>query len=196
MEIARGAEAVIERHDGIIRKTRIKKSYRLKELDTNLRRSRTRREAKVLKKLATIGVAAPELISADSESVIDMAYIDGPKLRDVLEKKDLASVGRTLASMIATMHKNGIIHGDLTTSNIIEHRGYVFVDFGLSYFSEKDEDKAVDLHLLSQAVWSKHYTVAETFLDELMQEYARHDGGAQVLSRLEKVRARGRNKGK
>jgi len=96
------------------------------------------------------------------------------------------------------LHNEGIIHGDLTTSNMMVSEGEVFlIDFGLSFFSDKVEDKAVDLHLLRQAIESKHHTVYETAFAEVLKSYEENcENSKEVLKRFEIVESRGRNKAK
>ena len=149
--IAKGAEAELFLDGKIIVKNRIAKSYRIKDLDIFLRKSRTKREAKILSKL---NIAAPELIKV-SDSSIEMSYVEGEKVRDILDKN--LSICKEIGQKIAKLHNQGIIHGDLTTSNMIYNNEVYIIDFGLSFFSHKIEDKAVDLHLLRQALESKHY---------------------------------------
>ena len=43
------------------------------------------------------------------------------------------------------------------TNDMIYDKKIYLIDFGLSLYSNKPEDKAVDLHLLKQALESKHY---------------------------------------
>ena len=74
--------------DGNIIKDRVRKSYRIKEIDEKLRKSRTRREAKIFDKLAAIGFPAPRLIKSDGKEILEMGFIKGYKVRDILEKKD------------------------------------------------------------------------------------------------------------
>ena len=197
--IAQGAEAIIYLNKNII-KDRIKKSYRLKEIDEKLRKFRTKREAKVIEKLSAISFPAPRLIHSDSKEIIKMDYIKGDKLRDVLEKKDYVKLSKELGKKIAILHNNNIIHGDLTTSNMILNNinnEIFFIDFGLSFFSHKIEDKAVDLHLLKQALESKHYKIWEKCFDAAIKSYEKEsNNGKEVIARLEKVEARGRYKGK
>lgn len=195
-QISKGAEAIIYLDKDVI-KDRIKKSYRIKEIDEKLRKSRTKREAKVLENLSVINFPSPNLIYSDQKEIIKMEYIKGPKLRDVLEKKDYISLSKEVGKKIAIMHNNHIIHGDLTTSNMLLNKEIYFIDFGLSFFSYKIEDKAVDLHLLKQALESKHYRVWEKCFNAALKSYEKesHDG-KEVIARLEKVELRGRYKGK
>ena len=83
--IGSGAEAVIYLDSNVI-KRRIKKSYRIPEIDVRLRKSRTKREAKIIEKLKIIGFPAPRLIKTDEKEAIEMDFIDGKKLRDVFDK--------------------------------------------------------------------------------------------------------------
>jgi TP53 regulating kinase and related kinases len=208
-QIGHGAEAVIylskdKEGKDIVIKERIPKSYRLPEIDNDLRKSRTNREAKVIEAMP---VAAPKLYCVDNKAMkIEMEHIKGDKLSDVLEKKDYKKICKEIGKMVAEMHKKNIIHGDLTTSNMILAEGtktldgkekqkkdsIYFIDFGLSFFSTKDEDKAVDLHLLRQALESRHYTIFEESFKEVLLGY----GDKEVIKKLEEVEKRGRNKAK
>lgn len=194
-QISSGAEAIIFRDGDAIVKERVVKDYRLKQIDDSLRKFRTRREAKVLGKLNDLGVRVPKLISmCDKNMKINMEFVSGSKLRDVLTIEH----GHEIGKMLAFMHKNDIIHGDLTTSNMILRSGELyFIDFGLSAFSSKVEDKAVDLHLLSRALESKHNSIFEACFEAVLKGYSsNYTDFSPVLLRLEKVAGRGRNKGK
>jgi len=197
-EIAHGAEAVIYREKDRIVKSRISKSYRNKELDHLLRQFRTRREAKILQKLQGIDFPAPRLIAADDKDmIIAMDFINGDKLRDVLEKIDYARVCREIGIQLAVLHSNNIMHADLTTSNMIWYNNKVyFIDFGLSFFSTKIEDRAVDLHLIRHALESYHYKIWKKAFQNVLQGYRKYSKYKDVAERLEQVEARGRNKGK
>ena len=193
--IGKGAEAELYQDKDKVIKKRISKGYRIKELDNTLRKSRTRREAKVLQKLPK-EIPAPELIHMDDKNMdIDMTYVKGEKVRDILDNN--LSICKEIGEKIAIMHNAGIIHGDLTTSNMIFNNKVYFIDFGLSYFSEKIEDKAVDLHLMRQALESKHYKVYEKAFEQVLKGYKfKSNNFKAIIVRLEKVEARGRNKGK
>lgn len=197
-EIGRGAEAVIYFDKNVV-KDRIKKRYRIKEIDDKLRKSRTRREAKIFEKLAEIGFPAPKLINTNKTDLIEMGFINGSLLRDVLNKKNHKKLMRELGNKIATLHNNNIIHGDLTTSNFILGKGdnkIYFIDFGLSFFSNKVEDKAVDLHLLKQALESKHFQIWEKCFDAALDGYKKAKDYSEVLERFNRVETRGRYKRK
>ena len=193
--IGKGAEAELYLDKDKVIKKRISKRYRIKELDIPLRKFRTRREAKVIKKLPE-EIPAPELLKMDDKNMnLEMSFIKGDKVRDMLDNK--LNICKDIGEKIAIMHNFGIIHGDLTTSNMIYNKKVYFIDFGLSFFSYKIEDKAVDLHLLRQALESKHYKVFDKAFKLVLKGYKREsDNYDDIMNRLEKVEARGRNKGK
>ncbi len=195
--IAQGAEAKLYLVENRIVKDRIKKDYRIAELDDKLRKSRTKREAKVISKLHAINFPAPRLIECDDKEIISMEYIDGPKLRDILDTSHYVQICEEVGKKVAIIHNNTIIHGDLTTSNMVFKDEVYFIDFGLSFFSHKVEDKAVDLHLLKQALESKHYKVWEKCFDAVLHGYRKEAKDAElVLDRLNQVEERGRYKQK
>ena len=198
-----GAEAVVYADESrkIVVKERQPKKYRVKELDDKLRLHRMRREAKVIAALRQLKIPVPELIRTDEKTTtLTMQLVEGKKVRDALGKSNYAGICAQIGKSVGTMHTNDMVHGDLTTSNMIlnERDGKVyFVDFGLSLFSNKDEDKAVDLHLFRQALSSSHHEIAQDCFEAAMAAYKNYNKGWQVvLKRLEKVEERGRNKHK
>ncbi len=178
-------------------KERLCKSYRLPEIDGKLRKARTRREAKVITKLAEAGVPGPQLKAMNDEAMlISMNFIDGPKLRDVLHEQPEA-YSKEVGRKIGLMHKADIIHADLTTSNMLVPDEIHFIDFGLSFFSAKIEDKAVDLHLLNRALESKHHDIHSQCFQAAVAGYQETNPQAEeILKRLEQVEQRGRHKTK
>ncbi len=196
-KLAQGAEAVIHTDGATVSKYRTEKRYRHKAIDKALRQFRTRREAKILQKLEQIKFPAPRLIHVDDEKKeIHMQHIHGRKVKDVLHE-DHVLYAREIGKKVAELHANDIIHGDLTTSNMIQEQEIYFIDFGLSQFSAKPEDKAVDLWLLRRALESKHHTIFEECFHEVMESYKKHYAGAKdVLDRLKAVEKRGRNRQK
>src|SRR3989344_5069662 len=198
---ALGAEAEIIREGKIIIKKRIKKDYRIPELDRKIRLFRTKREIKIMQKLQKI-VNLPRILDfSETDFIIKMDFIDGIPLVDVLD--DLEQYGRDkicdkIGQGVAKMHNNQIIHGDLTTSNILLMKDEIyFIDFGLSVVSDKLEDKAVDLHLMWQAFNSKHHKHSEKSFNSVIKGYKKLcTDNKKVLERLEKVQNRGRYKRK
>lgn len=197
-KIAQGAEAVIyhDKEAKQIVKDRLTKNYRHPVIDTSLRKFRTRREAKVLGKLEELGFPAPKVLEmCDKTMKINMEFLEGDKLRDVLHSNPI-NFSEEVGKKIALLHSNDIIHGDLTTSNMILADNKInFIDFGLSFFSTKVEDKAVDLHLLRQALESKHYLIWEDCFSAAIKSYKENYPESNlIMSRLEQVEKRGRNK--
>ena len=194
--IRQAAEAIIYRHGNEVIKERIKKSYRIDDIDLKLRKSRTRKEAKLLEKVEN----APKVLGADEKRMkIRMEFIDGKLVKNVLDgmdKKRRSLILREIGGKIARMHDNDIIHGDLTTSNMIIKDKIYFIDFGLGFISNKIEDKAVDMHLLRQALESKHYKHSEESFKEILEGYKMSKNWREVLNRLEKIEKRGRYKNK
>ena len=195
--IAQGAEAKLFLEDGKILKERFAKTYRIKEIDDKLRGFRTRREAKILQKLEAINFPAPKLIKTDDKENILIEKIEGKLIKDILEKADYRKLCTEIGKKVAILHNNTIIHGDLTTSNMILGKEIYFIDFGLSFFSDKAEDKAVDLHLLKQALESKHYKIWEACFKAAFESYKKEaKGSVETLKRLEAVEKRGRYRAK
>lgn len=201
-KIAQGAEAVIYKDAATITKERITKNYRIPELDDSLRKFRTRREAKILQKLEQLQFPAPHVLDfCDKRMSITMDFVPGEKLKDVLQYADNSEfLAKEIGSIIGTLHSKDLVHGDLTTSNMIVHQetGKVnFIDFGLASFSDKVEDKAVDLFLLDRALESVHYDLYPAIFDQVIVGYTKgNPGAAAVLERLKQVQGRGRNKKK
>ncbi|HLC32324.1 MAG TPA: KEOPS complex kinase/ATPase Bud32 [Candidatus Nanoarchaeia archaeon] len=193
MIIAQGAEAIIERNGSTVSKIRIEKKYRLPEIDSVLRKKRTRREANILAKVNKFGIPSPKLVSfSDTAMVVELEFLAGKKVRDVCSP----ALARDIGIIVGQLHSRDIIHGDLTTSNFILHDKKVHViDFGLSFVSSKIEDKAVDLHLLSQALESKHHEIHTACWKGVITGYKEtNKDAALVLERLNVVEGRGRNK--
>ena len=186
--IGKGAEADLFLDSDFVRKIRASKGYRLKELDDEIRHRRTRSESKILKKVGDIG---PGFISADVDE-IRMNFIHGALVKNVLNTNlDLA---QDIGVFVAKLHDLDVIHGDLTTSNMISSpKGLRIIDFGLSFVSDKVEDKAVDLHLFREAIASKHFAFEDIIWNNFVKGY-NPKNKEDVLSRLNIVELRGRNK--
>ena len=254
--IQQAAEAIILKEGNTIIKRRIIKGYRIKEIDEKLRLRRTRAEAKIIEKLQNT-IDVPKILKADEKSKeIIMEFIDGKKLSEHLDELTLEQqklICQELGKNITKMHDKEIIHGDLTTSNMIlvenpcnkhnktnknnannppqntdnlminKNKEYnsvmpeqeegmkeakliktnesdaknnfkVFlIDFGLSFHSKKIEDNAVDIHLLKQALESRHFQHWKVLFDSFLTGYNPKDK-IQILKQLEKVELRGRYK--
>ena len=186
--IAQGAEAVIVKDEDVVIKDRISKSYRHPEIDEKLRKFRTKRESKILKKLQLINFPAPKLKDfCDKKMKIEMEFLEGSKVRDVLHENP-ERLSEEIGKKIGILHSNDIIHADLTTSNMILDDEIKFIDFGLSFFSTKVEDKAVDLHLLKRALDSKHFEIADLCFKAALKGYSKsYSDYENVLERLKSL---------
>ncbi len=190
--IKQGAESAIFLDKNKIIKHRISKGYRIKDIDEKIRKFRTRSEAKLLEKA---NVNVPKILNIDEKEMkIEMEYVEGDLLKDIFEdlkEKERLELCKTLGEEVSKLHSQDMIHGDLTTSNLIlKNNKIYFIDFGLGFFSNKLEDKAVDLRLLKQALESKHYKSFPRTYNEILKHYRHSD----VKKRLEKVDSRGRYK--
>ncbi len=200
IKLHQGAEAIIYLDGEKIVKERISKSYRHPELDARIRKKTTRFEARLLGRAREV-VPAPKVISScEKEMKIEMEHIEGEKLRDLVAKmtpEERKDVFTRVGKKVAKLHNAGIIHGDLTTSNIIYNGKVNFIDFGLGFISPKIEDKAVDLHLLKQALASKHHQHFDECFEAVLKGYSEESEDFKSLSeRLKKVESRGRYKAK
>ena len=209
--IYQGAEAIIYQEGDLIIKDRIAKSYRLKILDEKIRKQRTRAETKLLEKASSI-INCPLPIhqiqrqNDKNNTKIIMPFIKGKKLSEHLDEmpeKQAEDACIKIGQSIAKLHDNNIIHGDLTTSNIIlvknsnkkDEQQIWFIDFGLGFHSQRIEDKAVDLHLIKQALEAKHFQNWEEHYKNILKGYKTSINFNKVLEQLKKVEARGRYKG-
>ncbi len=209
--IAQGAEALLIKKNALLIKRRVKKGYRHAVLDEQLRKKRTRSEAKLLEKASAL-INVPKIIKVDEKSKeIVMDFIEGGRLSECLddfETDGALQICNEIGKSIALLHDANIIHGDLTTSNMIlkenkgkfdkEKHGFslFFVDFGLGFMSNRIEDKAVDLHLLRQAFESRHFARWQEYFNSAMEGYKISKKCGEVFKQLEKVESRGRYKGK
>jgi len=196
--IAQGAEAKIILSDKTITKDRISKSYRIPELDKRIRKSRTKAETKLLNKASKVVNIPLPIIEDKDKFQIKMHYIDGEKLSDHLDKFPLIKqkqICKQIGEDVAKIHDIEIIHGDLTTSNMILKDNLIyFIDFGLGYISRKFEDKAVDIHLFKQALEAKHFQNWEILFKEFEKGYSKSKDSKIVFERLKAVEKRGRYK--
>jgi len=192
--IQQGAEARIYLDKDKIIKNRIKKSYRLKQIDEKLRLKRTKSEAKIIQKLQNI-IPVPKIIKTNkNKKIIIMEHIQGKKLSENLENLEYEKICKLIGENLTKLHNLDIIHGDLTTSNMIylENKVY-FIDFGLGFHSKKIEDKAVDLHLLKQALNAKHYKIADVCF-KLIIKYYKPEKYKIIIERIKAIEKRGRYK--
>lgn len=191
--LSQGAEAKIFKEGNKIIKDRISKPYRHPALDKKIIKQRTKRESSILEKAEKI-IPVPK-ITKTTENKIEMQHIEGKKLSENLENLNWKEICKQIGNQIALLHDNNIIHGDLTTSNMIfvDNSKLYFIDFGLSFISNRIEDKAVDLHLIKQALEAKHFLIHKEAEKIILENYNSKDK-EKILKQLEKVESRGRYK--
>lgn len=200
--IARGAEAVLYKDvlEGklVLVKERIRKSYRIPQIDKKLRTGRTRTEARLMNEARRAGVPVPNILKIDQpKNLIIMEFINGPRLKELLNRtdgktrKDLAG---KIGKSIGKLHAAGIVHGDLTTSNmILFDKRVFFIDFGLGHFSSRPEDLGVDLAVLHEALRSAHFEHLNALWKAIVSSYtAAFPAAPKALKALENIEKRGR----
>ncbi len=186
--IASGAEAVISRDGSTIIKTRVHKRYRLKEIDEILRRERTRTEAKLISEARRCGVPTP-IIRDVTDFEIKMEYLDGTALKNIITPLLSDRAGE----LVGRLHSCGLVHGDLTTSNIIFSDDKLYlIDFGLAFIDKSLEARGVDVHVLFQTFESTH-EAHEELIEAFKRGYGRTFSGAdEVIKRVGEIESRGR----
>ena len=205
MLIKKGAEASLYlekwHNRKVIMKRRLPKKYRVQELDEEIRSYRTLHEPQIIQRAKKAGVPTPTILMVDlAEATIVMEFIKGKQIKQVLD--DFLSEERCrlcclIGKLIGRLHNYGIIHGDLTTSNMIltPDGRVVFVDFGLSEHSPELEAMGVDLHLMKRAFQSAHYKHAKASFDMVLKGYAESRGNEaakNVIKRVMEIEKRGR----
>lgn len=197
----RGAEAELRRSEFLgrpaVEKVRTPKAYRLAALDEELRRSRIRTESRLMAEARAAGVSVPVMYDIDLEgNRIVMEFIDGPTAKEALDRRGLASsaIARDIGRVVGRLHRAGIVHGDLTTSNMILRDGrLVMIDFSLGAKDRRSEARGVDLHLLREALTSAHARAA-TYYREVVRGYREimGDEADRVIATVREIEARGR----
>jgi len=200
--IYQGAEAkiCISKYMGfdIVKKRRVKKGYRIKQIDDNLISTRTKEEAKLMVEARKSGVSIPIIYDVDlQEGIITMEYLKGKRIKDILnnlDEKERARICKKIGESIARFHNNNIIHGDITTSNMILSDNQIhFFDFGLGEINSELEAKGVDLHVLMEAIESTHskYSNCFNYVLEGYKKELKQDAN-QVINKIEDIIKRGR----
>jgi len=200
--LSSGAEAFIYLDEisgeKVIRKVRVKKRYRIEELDDRLRRARTRREVKLMVAARRAGVRVPFVLDVKDYEII-MEYIPGERLDDHLRRspEKTERLAEELGILVGRLHLAGIAHNDLTVANVIIHEEELCIlDFGLGEFSSSVEERAVDLLVLERSIRSS-IDDPDLFLEAFVRGYkaVMGDEAEHVLKRIDQVRKRGRYHG-
>ncbi len=197
-EIKRGAEAII--YEGeikglrVIVKKRLPKPYRHPELDRKINEERTKSEAKLIYLALKAGVNAPAVfLVLPHEYVLVMEYVEGTLLKD-LGKLD-KEIGLKIGELAGKLHRAGVVHGDLTTANMImKSSGEVFlIDFGLAKRSDDLEDQATDVHVFLRSLESVHPYCKDEVMEGFIEGYSQYISYyEEVLKKVKEIRMRGR----
>jgi len=178
----------------VIVKARFPKKYRPAELDAKIRGYRTAHEPQLMHEAKKAGVPTPTIFLVDMKNAaITMEFVEGKQVKQLLakvSKKERQELCVKIGELIGKMHKRGVIHGDLTTSNmILSGEDKIFlVDFGLGEKNTELEARGVDLHLMKRALQSTHYQFAEECFRNVMMGYSAVLGGADAGKVFEKIR--------
>lgn len=186
--VVRGAEAVVAVCGHSVVKKRIPKDYRITELDTKLRRERTRLEARIQSDARRAGVPTPIIEAVDAFS-ITMERIEGPSVNTVLDE----ALAEDIGAMLCALHSAGIVHGDPTTRNMILSAERVYlIDFGLSSYDQSLEARGVDVHVFFQTLEATHDKFP-ALRDAFLAGYAKKcSNAALILEKVNEIRERGR----
>jgi TP53 regulating kinase-like protein len=178
----------------VIVKVRYPKRYRPTELDAKIRGYRTTHEPQLMHEAKKAGVHTPTIFLVDvKNSTITMEFVEGKQVKQVLSivpLKEQQELCVKIGVLIGKMHRHGVVHGDLTTSNmILSGEGKIFlVDFGLGEKNIELEAKGVDLHLMKRALQSTHYQFAEDCFRHVMKGYSEVLGVEEAEKVCEKIR--------
>jgi TP53 regulating kinase-like protein len=185
----------------VVIKARLPKKYRPAELDAAIRGYRTVHEPQLMHEAKKAGVPTPSIFLVDvKNAAITMEFVEGKQVKRLLgsiSTKERRKLCVKIGELIGKLHVHGVIHGDLTTSNmILNAEGKIFlVDFGLGEKSTELEAKGVDLHLMKRALQSTHYQFAEECFESVMKGYSTILGAEEtgkVLGKIKEIERRGR----
>jgi TP53 regulating kinase-like protein len=203
--LKKGAEArlyLASWHDRqVVIKMRLPKKYRPAKLDLEIRSYRTVHEPQLMHEAKKAGVPTPTIFLVDlKNAAITMEFVEGKQVKQLLgniSKEERQELCVEIGKLIGRLHGHGVIHGDLTTSNmILNAEGKIFlVDFGLGEKNNELEAKGVDLHLMKRALQSTHYQFAEECFESVMKGYTAVLGTEEtgkVLGKIREIERRGR----
>ena len=179
-----------------ILKIRKEKTYRNSVLDKRIRKQRTIKESEIISQVKSFGISTPLIYFLDiNKCSILMQYIDGKLVRDMNEKvieKTCFEIGK----IVGILHKNGIMHGDLTTSNfILSKKKLILIDFGLANRTEKPDDHAIDLRLFKEILNSAHANILNKSWSNFLKGYSKSVGekySKKIIKLVAVIESRGR----
>ncbi|XP_065014875.1 uncharacterized protein LOC135642555 isoform X2 [Musa acuminata AAA Group] len=207
--VKQGAEARVFESNFVGRRSIIKerfsKKYRHPLLDSKLTLKRLN-EARCMTKARRLGVPTPALYGVDPLlHTLTFEYVDGLSVKEILldfgsngvNEERLDDIATQIGNAVGKLHDGGLIHGDLTTSNMIikrDNNRLVLIDFGLSFTSTLPEDKAVDLYVLERALLSMHSSCGNV-MDKILSAYRKSSKQwSSTMNKLAQVRQRGRKR--
>jgi TP53 regulating kinase-like protein len=174
-----------------ISKIRIPKVYRQRILDEDLRRRRTISESRMLSLAKEFGLRTPYIYFVDPfRAEIVMEFVPGTRASRVLTSTICFDIGR----FVSILHLHNIIHGDLTPANFIVNRKITMIDMGLSFYSTRREDKAMDIRLFKEILKSTFYDSFPKFFDEFLDGYKSVNSNEleKILERIDVIETRKR----
>jgi TP53 regulating kinase-like protein len=196
----KGAEADLYKtewqNSKAILKIRKTKNYRNPSLDSRIRKQRTIKESQMISFVKSFGIPTPLVyfVNLKTTSII-MQEIRGKPVHDLSESK-IIELSRDIGKLVGMLHKNGVMHGDLTTSNFILFQNTVFViDFGLSQNTIKPEDHAVDLRLIKEILNSAHANIMASSWKNFLSGYKSVVGNSyhtKIFKLVSDIESRGR----
>ncbi len=185
----------------VIVKHRIPKNYRDRTLDYRIRYQRTILEAKIIGTLRLKGLPVPAILLVDPKrAILVLEYIEGVMLKELISRNIELSRNMfiELGKYVGIMHSENIVHGDLTTSNVIvrqdDNKPFI-IDFGLAHYSNDIEDQGVDIHLMLRSLESTHPRYVDTLFKEFLKGYTSVRGEEytrKLLEKVKEIRMRGR----
>ncbi|MEM3399929.1 MAG: KEOPS complex kinase/ATPase Bud32 [Candidatus Micrarchaeia archaeon] len=182
---AKGAEAVLYKGKlfgiPILVKSRLEKRYRIPQIDENLRKHRTRKEAILLHRAKACGVRCPYVFYVGKFDIV-MEFLKGRLMRD---SRITPSITREVGEYLAKLHRGGIIHGDYTPANILVGKEIAVIDFGLGSFSTDIEDRATDVLLMKKSI-------PENMFRAFLDGYSINADIQLILRQVEEIEKRGR----
>ena len=196
----KGAEADLYKtkwqNSKAILKIRKAKNYRDPSLDSRIRKQRTIKESMMASFVKSFGIPAPLIYFVNLKTTsIMMQEIPGRPVHDLPESK-IIELSKEIGKLVGMLHKNGVMHGDLTTSNFILFQNTVFViDFGLSQNTIKPEDHAVDLRLIKEILNSAHAKIMIPSWKNFLYGYKSVVGNsyhAKITKLVSDIESRGR----
>ena len=172
------------------------KTYRNNSLDSKIRKQRTIKESQMLSQVKSFGIPSPLVYFVNLEkSMIVMQEIPGKPVHDLPESK-IIEISKQIGKLVGLLHKNGVMHGDLTTSNFILFKNTIYmIDFGLSQNSIKPEDHAVDLRLIKEILNSAHAKIMEPSWKNFLNGYKSVVGityQTKIVKLVSEIESRGR----